>query len=227
MVYLPSLTTSYPAGVNPAKHIPASAEVTPNETPILTPQPNTPGALPTLPSSTIERDPQELKHIWRGDDRDWARCHGALRSLGRDGRKLELLKHWVDPNGKPAARRQVVWTGEPSKFRNGSDTAQVYELIADAPFELDITRAPVEFIRPVLEAHVGSSLRIIDISNHTRVFQAKDIVSLFMFPDSRARVIDMLKDAGLLDCIPASASLGDFWSRHQGRGGSLLLHHTS
>ena len=227
MVHLPSLTTSYSAGVNPAKHIPNSLEATPNETPILTPQPDSPSALPTLPSSTIERNPEELKHIWRGDDRDWARCHGALRALGRDGRKLELWKYWIDPNGKPASRRQVIWTGEPSKLLNGSGTAQVYELIADAPFEVDITRAPVEFIRPVLEAHVGSPLRVCALVDHTRVFQAKEIVSLFIFPDSRARFMDMLKDAGFLDCIPASASLGDFWSRHKASGGSPRLHPTS
>ena len=227
MVYLPSLAKSYPAGVNPAKHIPTSSEATPHETPILTPQPNDPGTLPTLPSSTIERNPEELKDIWRGDDRDWARCHGALRSLARDGRKLELWKHWIDPNGKPATRRQAMWTGETSHLLNGSATAQVYELIADAPFEVDITRAPVEFIRPVLEANVGSSLRVHVLADHIRVFQAEDIVSLFMFPDSRARFIDMLKDAGLLDCIPASASLGDFWSRHKASGGSPLLHPTS
>ena len=166
MVYLPSLATSYPAGVNPATHIPASSEATPNETPILTPQPDG-GSLPTLPSSSIERNPEELKHIWRGDDRDWARCHGALRSLGRDGRKLELWKHWVDPKGKPAARRQVIWTGDPSKLLNGSNVAQVYELIADAPFEVDITRAPVEFLRPVLEAHVSYPLRLSGLSDRT------------------------------------------------------------
>jgi len=171
MVYLPSLSKSYPAGVNPAKHIPASSEATPNETPVLTPQPTNPDTLPTLPSSTIERNTEELKHIWRGDDRDWARCHGALRSLARDGRKLELWRHWIGPDGKPAAtRRQVMWTGEPSKLLNGSHTAQVYELIADAPFEVDITRAPVEFIRPVLEAHVGPSTRACALAHHTRVF---------------------------------------------------------
>lgn len=227
MVYLPSLAKSYPAGVNPARHIPTSSEATPNETPILTPRPNSPSALPTLSSSTIERNPEELKHIWRGDDRDWARCHGALRSLGRDGRKLELLRHWIDPNGKPATRRQVMWTGETSNLVNGNYAAQVYELIADAPFEVDISRAPVEFIRPVLEAHVGSLIRVRDHADHTRVFQAKDIVSLFMFPDSRARFMDVLRDAGLLDCIPASVSLGDFWSRHKASGGSPPLHPTS
>ena len=157
MVYLPSLTTPYSAGVNPAKHIPTNSEATPNETPILTPQPDYPGGLPTSPSFSIERNLEELKNIWRGDDRDWARCHGALRTLGRDGRKLELWKHWVGPNGRPVARRQVMWTGEPSKFLNESDVAQVYELIADAPFEVDTTRAPVEFLRPVLDAHVSSS----------------------------------------------------------------------
>jgi len=227
MVYLPSLATSYSAGVNPAKHIPTSTGATPNETPILTPQPNSPSTLPTLPSTNIERNPEELKHIWRGDDRDWARCHGALRSLGRDGRKLELWEHWIDPNVIPAARRQVMWTGEPSRFLNGNDVAQVYELIADAPFEVDITRAPVEFLRLVLEAHVSSSLRICDPSNDTRVFQAKDILSLFMFPDSRARFMDMLMDAGLLDCMPASASSGDFWSRHKAGPGSPRLNDTS
>lgn len=160
MVYLPSLTTSYSAGVNPAKNIPTSPRATPNETPILTPQPNVPGRLPTLPSFSIERNLEELKNIWRGDDRDWARCHGALRSLARDGRKLELWKHWIGPNGKPTTRRHVVCTGEPSKFLNGSDVAHVYELIADAPFEVDTTRAPVEFLRPVLDAHVGSSFSL-------------------------------------------------------------------
>ena len=120
-----------------------------------------------------------------------------------------------------------MWTGETSNLVNGNYAAQVYELIADAPFEVDISRAPVEFIRPVLEAHVGSLIRVRDLADHTRVFQAKDIVSLFMFPDSRARFMDMLRDAGLLDCIPASVSLGDFWSRHKASGGSPPLHPTS
>lgn len=157
MVYLPSLDNPYFAGVNPAKSLPTGSEATPNETPVLTPQPNSPSG---LPSSSTERNLEELKNIWRGDDRDWARCHGALRSLGRDGRKLELWRHWIGPNGKPTIRRQVMWTGEPSRLLNGSEVAQVYELIADAPFEVDTTRAPVEFLRPVLNAHVRSSSSI-------------------------------------------------------------------
>jgi hypothetical protein len=223
MVYLPSLTPSYSAGTN---HISASSKATPSETPILT-QPNLPGPLLISPSFNIERNAEELKLIWRGDGRDWARCHGALRSLGRDGRKLELWKHWIGPNGKPAARRQVVWTGEPSKLLNGNGTAQVYELIADAPFDVDTTQAPVEFLRPVLETYVRSSLCPGNLSDHARVFQAKDILLLFIFPDSRARFTDMLKDAGFVDCIPASASLGDFWSRSKASGGSPRLHDTS
>jgi hypothetical protein len=226
MVYLPSLTTSYSAGINPANHIHMSSEATPIDTPILSPRNSSPN-LPTLPSFSLERSPGELKHIWRGDDRDWARCHGALHSLGRDGRKLELWKYWINPNGKSVARRQAIWTGEPSNFIDEDGAAEVYELLADAPFDVDTTRAPVEFLRPVLEAHVSRSLRISALSNHICVSQAQEILSLFIFPDSRACFMDMLINAGLVDSMPASAGLGDFWSRRKASGESPRLHDTS
>jgi len=232
MVYLPSLSKSYPAGVNPAKHIPASSEATPNETPILTPHPTNPDTLPTLPSSTIERNTEELKHIWRGDDRDWARCHGALRSLPRDGRKLELWRHWIGPDGKPAAtRRQVMWTGEPSKLLNGSHTAQVYELIADAPFEVDITRAPVEFIRPVLEAHVGSLYSCLcPCSPHLGISRPRKLYP-YLCSQIRARALWIYFRT--LDCWivyllqPAWATFGAVTSSARGHRGCTLHHDRS
>lgn len=37
-----------------------------------------------------------LNDIWRGDDSDWSRLHRAMHDLGRDGRKLEAWKEWLN-----------------------------------------------------------------------------------------------------------------------------------
>jgi len=40
-----------------------------------------------------------IDEVWHGDDieQNWDRCHAMMKRVGRDGRKLELWKRWLEP----------------------------------------------------------------------------------------------------------------------------------
>lgn len=188
MVYLPSLVSSDASGnYHFPNHISTASE--PNS-----PFPNQPST-PSLPTSPNT----EQFEVWRGDKGDWERCHAALRKLGQDGRKLELWKLWIGELDESRSKKQrdIRWTDD-QVFPDGVVNSPVSEFIEDQPFSVDSSRVPREHLLPVLQNH------------------AQDILSSFVYPDSRARFHDLLQQSGLLEQIPFRPSLSsasDHWTR--------------
>jgi hypothetical protein len=101
----------------------------------------------------------EADNVWKGHaDRDWERCHGLMKTLGRDGMKLELWKIWLEGHilslkgkGKEteAAHRIVKqWTEDQEPLP--SEVARAL-FIASTKTR---TPPPLDYIKPVLRAHV-------------------------------------------------------------------------
>lgn len=116
--------------------------------------------------------------VWNGDPDDWERCHGALRRLGRDGRKLELWARWLGvPVGVPPSR-PASWNptispvakvplpevdrGTPVRIEEArsvddQSTTTVRtddeKLIADSG--VSASTAPKEYVAAVIRNHVG------------------------------------------------------------------------
>ncbi|KAI0655087.1 hypothetical protein C8Q70DRAFT_1021781 [Cubamyces menziesii] len=154
--------------------------------------------------------------VWRGDEGDWDRCHLALRHLNRDGRKLELWATWLGvPEGVAVSRRssRVPSTflhqaaGQSSMDRRDEDLSEQTEadrLTADTGART--SKAHRSFIKPVVRAH-GS-----------------EVLGMFVYPDSRAKFLQLLGQAGLLAELRVgmgaseSARALDFWSYTQDLG---------
>jgi hypothetical protein len=81
--------------------------------------------------------------VWRGDDpeQDWARCRALMRRVGRDGRKLELWKRWLEPH---IARREMA-SNDKAKGKLRDDDS--------IPLQIAIYPA-LEYIIPTLRKHV-------------------------------------------------------------------------
>jgi hypothetical protein len=89
--------------------------------------------------------PLSADEVWRGDnvEHDWARCHAAMKCVGRDGRKLELWKSWLEPHiAQCELNKDVKGKGKqtllPPHCENGDAIASV----------------PIEHITPILRTHV-------------------------------------------------------------------------
>ncbi|KAI0335264.1 hypothetical protein GY45DRAFT_1317193 [Cubamyces sp. BRFM 1775] len=188
----------------------------------------TPGALSVLPELphadegatrppsvllTAVEEGEAAVDVWRGDEGDWDRCHLALRHLNRDGRKLELWATWLGvPEGVSVSRRssRVPSTflhrsaGQSPMDRRDEDIAERTEadrLTVDTG--ATTSKAHSSFIIPVVRAH-GS-----------------EILGVFVYPDSRAKFLQLLAQAGLLAELRAGMGASesvralDFWSYTQ------------
>ncbi|KAI0361611.1 hypothetical protein OH77DRAFT_1469432 [Trametes cingulata] len=157
--------------------------------------------------------------VWRGDGDDWERCHTALRRLSRDGRKLELWASWLGVSEEvPLSRRisrnpsiaQPRFRGEPLRSReddvddrssNGGSQTEADRLAADTG--VSISPATKDYVATVVRAH------------------GLDIMDLFVYPDSRAKFLQLLGRAGLLPELQVglggseSVRALDFWSYTQ------------
>ncbi|KAI0756982.1 hypothetical protein C8Q80DRAFT_1131442 [Daedaleopsis nitida] len=170
--------------------------------------------------------------VWKGDFGDWGRCRIAMRRLGRDGRKIELWANWLGvPTGSPPSppaswsptvipvvevplpdmTRGVTSGVSESPTTKNSDVAsfnsgqtEAEKLTADTG--VSAAQARREYVTAVIRAH-GS-----------------DILSLFVYPDSRAKFLLLLGRVGLLPDIRAgwgvsdSVQILDFWSYTQDLG---------
>ncbi|EPQ60645.1 hypothetical protein GLOTRDRAFT_135295 [Gloeophyllum trabeum ATCC 11539] len=158
------------------------------------------------PSSDIEGpDKSIIIETWQGDEyHDWQRCHAVMRRLPRDGRKLELWALWLGlphrttvspvtsplPAGDAAEetlkpRNKKQWTEDEGPLP--SEIAYTNRISNTVPC------APLEYIGPVVRAHLGP------------------LLELFVFPDSRVRFMRQLAQVGLLP-DPESESGREFWS---------------
>ena len=95
-----------------------------------------------------------IDDVWQGCDADqhWARCHALMKRLGRDGRKLELWKRWLDPHITEAdssgtcrekgKQRQQSWTED--------NTPRSPDVVST-----DTSPPPLDHIALVLQMHVS------------------------------------------------------------------------
>ncbi|RPD62932.1 hypothetical protein L226DRAFT_607651 [Lentinus tigrinus ALCF2SS1-7] len=169
--------------------------------------------------STVERD------VWRGDGGDWGRCHIALRRLGRDGRKLELWASWLGVSEAAHLSRPTSWDPTivpivkvplPGKAADGQPQTIREQYPANEPASRETNQAEADklsadtgvSISPAPKAYVAAVLRT----------HAHDMLTLFVYPDSRAKFLSLLGRAGLLPdlragiCAPDSVQILDFWS---------------
>lgn len=130
---------------------------------------------------------------WEGNEQDWVRCHRLMRRLGRDGRKLELWRMWLSPYLSDVSNTDLVDKGKLPE----SDSSPSMRL-EDGGSGIQIP--PLEYLGAILQNHGDAVLRS------------------FVFPDSRAQIIDLVKRAGLARELGRSVGEGfsstevDFWS---------------
>lgn len=136
---------------------------------------------------------------WEGSEQDWVRCHRLMRRLGRDGRKLELWRMWLSPYLSDVSNTGLVDKGKLPE----SDFSPPMRLENDGP---NVQTPPLECLRTLLQNHGDAVLRS------------------FVFPDSRAQFIDLVKRAGVAHELGRSLGDGfsstevDFWSYSKGLG---------
>ncbi|RDX55853.1 hypothetical protein OH76DRAFT_1396203 [Lentinus brumalis] len=173
-----------------------------------------PSVMLTLSDSSIGAN-----DVWKGDAGDWDRCHIAMRHLDRDGRKLELWASWLgvpeaahlsrptswDPTVIPVVKHPLPETSgqSPASSAASSDTGQAEFDNLTTDTGVSVSQAPKEHVAAVIRTH------------------AHDILTLFIYPDSRANFLSLLARAGLLADARAgigasdSARILDFWSYTQ------------
>lgn len=134
---------------------------------------------------------------WEGNEQDWVRCHRLMRRLGRDGRKLELWRMWLSPYLSDVSNTDLVDKGKLPE----SDSSPSMRLENGGS---DIQIPPLEYLGAILQNHGDAILRS------------------FVFPDSRAQIIDLVQRAGLARELGRSLGEGfsstevDFWSYSKG-----------
>jgi hypothetical protein len=160
--------------------------------------------------------------IWQGDGSDdWERCHDYLRTLARDGKKLEAWKLWLglhdvvggkgekeDVNGVTIAKKQ--WSEDEGLLPS--------QALVISPKVVDVsTTPPREWIVGAVREHVSVPLRC-----DPRLFltlcvsKMDEILQTFVYPDSRAQFIDALRkiqdDLGEDAEKFLSSHQAEFWS---------------
>lgn len=134
------------------------------------------------PSASSSRSPTSsiaAGFIWQGDGGDdWERCHDYLRSLTRDGKKLEAWKSWLGlhsvsegdgekGNVDGANSNKKQWTEDEGLLPS--------QALVKSPRVVDVdTTPPREWIVTAIREHID------------------EILQTFVYPDSRAQFIDVL-----------------------------------
>lgn len=145
---------------------------------------------------------------------DWERCHDYLRSLTRDGRKLEVWKLWLglsdiveNEDGVNVNKKQ--WTEDEGLLPSQG--------LAKTPKTVDVgTTPPREWIVAAIREHVSVPLSSHPPFPNPRSLQMDDILQTLVYPDSRAQFISMLRkvqcDLGENAERLLSSYQSDFWS---------------
>ena len=132
---------------------------------------STPGDIPhhdhsnsgtTRPPSVVlqgdDEDPAvEEAEVWCGIvEEDWARCHMVVKRLERDGRKLELWTHWLDPRPQTLILRgnkgKQKMQQSSSSSSHGSSTSLGETFAEETGNKAE--QVPPEYIAGVLRSHV-------------------------------------------------------------------------
>ena len=103
--------------------------------------------------------------IWQGDGvDDWERCHDYLRSLTRDGKKLEVWKVWLGLKGVVEGedvKENVDGVNVNKKQWSEDEGLLPSQGLAKTPKTVDVgTAPPREWIVAAIREHVCVSLRI-------------------------------------------------------------------
>ncbi|OBZ78999.1 hypothetical protein A0H81_01126 [Grifola frondosa] len=189
---------------------------------------------PSVTLSAAADDTNSPAEIWKGDEGDWNRCHAALKRLRRDGRKLELWQRWLGVMLPRSSANSVAEKGEDQEkrpqlstndSRSSSHTSQDGTLAADSGARTN--QAPVKCISTVIRAHVSVRFPSQYVQSNVQfnlfhpLLQGSDILQLFIYPDSRAKFLDILARSGLLPELQAGLGVSksmhvlDFWSYTQ------------
>ncbi|KAI6136636.1 hypothetical protein F5141DRAFT_1208961 [Pisolithus sp. B1] len=139
------------------------------------------GLASPLPSdvSPSETTLDSLEHkaalLWKGiPDVDWQQCYSLMKHLGSDGRKLELWRTWLDPYITQET------TDLKGKDKQNSEARSCY------PSKAHYKRQSLRESPPTL-SHLSTMLQ-----NH-----ANSVIRMFIFPESRAQFLELLRRAGL------------------------------
>ncbi|KAF9652017.1 hypothetical protein BDM02DRAFT_3089902 [Thelephora ganbajun] len=154
---------------------------------------------PSVPSSHSATSSTAPGFIWQGDGRDdWERCHDYLRSLTRDGKKLELWRLWLGLGGIPeegeidgVVINKKQWTEDEGLLPS--------QALVKSPKTVNVgTTPPREWIVAAIREHMD------------------EILQTFVYPDSRAHFISVLRK--IRDDLGEDAEKflnsyqSDFWS---------------
>ncbi|KAG1749989.1 uncharacterized protein EDB91DRAFT_1344565 [Suillus paluster] len=151
------------------------------------------------PQSDIALDElaREANLEWEGNEQDWVRCRCLMRRLGRDGRKLELWRMWLSPHLSDVSDTDLARKGKHPEYESSPS-------MSSGNNGSGIQSPPLE--------HLGTLLR-----NH-----GDAVLRSFIFPDSRAQFINLIKRASLASELGRSLGNGfsstevDFWSYLKG-----------
>jgi hypothetical protein len=97
----------------------------------------------------------DVDDVWKGDvEMDWRRCHLLMKRLGRDGKKLELWKQWLEvgsgQDGVCTKGKQRQWTEDSEPLP--SEVAMQHPAVDTSDFD----KPALEHIAAVLRVHVGT-----------------------------------------------------------------------
>jgi hypothetical protein len=100
-----------------------------------------------------ERARTHARNVWKGDVDDWDRCYNLMRSLTRDGLRLEIWRAWLgvassNSDQHNAARPSAGTENIPISGRGPG------ERIINASEELTEDRPHAEWIARVVQEHV-------------------------------------------------------------------------
>jgi Integral peroxisomal membrane peroxin len=171
-----------------------------------------------LPDSGLSSDSLDTNDLWSRNDVElnWTICRMIMKKLGRDGRKLELWKTWlrqyhddIGETDRKGKGKHTQWSEEDKSFLSETQSTSS-ELLAQLRYP------PREYLIPVLRRYVcslftsTSALCLSDI-------QGDALLSSFIYPDSRAELLNDLSLAGLLSelNIGRAGRKVDFWSYSQ------------
>ncbi|CAL1695832.1 unnamed protein product [Somion occarium] len=157
----------------------------------------------TRPPSVVMRidvnENVDFDDVWHGDDEDWTRCRIVMKRLGRDSRLLELWAQWLgleDDEVFSADSESRCNGRQPRKQRTGDS-----QLLPSQPIQ--------DETNPKMAESVDRSQLANVVAAHY-----PEILQLFIFPESRARFLAMLKRANILPELDEKIARDnlDFWS---------------
>lgn len=149
--------------------------------------------------------------IWRGDSDDWTRVRNALREFRSDGRRLEAWEGWLGLEQRAlvlhASERLGIGINSGARGRLDDDWDLKHAWDPASPVSRDLTPGTTGSV-PVSPPKEALLLVLRD--------HFERILTTFIFPDSRAKFLELVRLAGFDETsIPDLAKFdihSDFWS---------------